>query len=385
MSDFRLVWKNLWRRKLRTLLTLVSILIAFLLFGVVRAFEGSLSSGVELAAADRLVVVNKINFTVPMPIAYVTKIAGVEGVEAVTYADWFGAYVQDPRNQFAAFAAEAESWLENYPEMILDEDDRERFLGNRRGALVGASLAHRFGWNEGDRIPLTSAIWSAEDGSNVWPVTIEGIFTGTNAQTDTSYLLLHHDYLDERRSFARNSVGWIVVTSESPSLNEEVARRIDTLFYNSANQTKTQTEKAFTAAFVNQIGNIGLIITSVVGAAFFTILFIAGNTMALSIRERRKEIAVLKTLGFKSRRIFGLVLAESTLLALAGGLPGLVLAWLAAGAATEAFRGFLPPLVVSSEVVMQSLAAMMALALLTGALPAANALRLRIVDGLAQG
>jgi len=215
--------------------------------------------------------------------------------------------------------------------------------------------------------------------------TIEGIFTGTDPQTDTTYLLMHHEYLNESRSFAKDTLGWLVVTTQSQSMNEEVAQAVDAMFYNSPFQTKTQTERAFSAAFIEQIGNIGLIVTSVVGAAFFTILVIAANTMALAIRERRREIAVMKTLGFTNGKVFGLVLGEAGLLALAGGLPGLAVAWLAAKGASEAFAGFMPPLIVSSEIVAQSLIAMTALALITGILPAASALRLRIADGLGRG
>ncbi len=385
MTSAGLMWKNVWRRKLRAILTIVSILIAFLIFGVLRSFDQALHAGVDLAAADRLVVVSKVNFTVSLPYAYVNKIAAVDGVKRVTFATWFGAYWQEPRNQFAAFAVDPESWLETYPEMIVDPDDRARFLANRTGALVGANLAKRFGWKKGDRIPLPSTIWSRKDGSKVWELTVEGIFTGADAQTDTSYLVFHHDYLNEARSFARDTVGWIVVTTSSHERNDEVARAIDTMFYNSARQTKTDTEKAFSAAFIKQFGNIGLIITSVVGAAFFTILVITGTTMALAIRERTGEIAVLKTIGFTGRRVFALVLGESLFLALLGGIPGLLFASGLVTAMRAALAGLLPTMVFSERTLLEGLVLILALAFVTGIVPAANALRLNITAGLARG
>ena len=385
MTSAGLMWKNVWRRKLRTILTIVSILIAFLIFGVLRSFDHALHAGVDLAAADRLVVVNRINFTVSLPYAYVNKIAAVDGVKKVTFANWFGAYWQEPRNQFAAFAVDPESWLESYPEMVVDPADRARFLANRTGALVGANLAKRFGWKKGDRIPLPSTIWSKRDGSKVWEITIEGIFTAADERSDTNYLILHYDYFNEARAFAKDTVGWIVVTTTSHERNSEVARAIDEMFFNSAHQTKTDTEKAFSAAFIKQIGNIGLIITSVVGAAFFTILVITGTTMALAIRERTGEIAVLKTIGFTGKRVFALVLGESFFLALLGGIPGLFLASGLVTALRAALAGFLPTMVFSGETLAEGLALIALLALVTGVIPAANALRLNISAGLARG
>lgn len=385
MSHGTLLWRNLWRRKLRTLLTIASILIAFLIFGTVRAFEAALNSGVDLAAADRLVVINKINFTQPMPYAYLAKIASVEGVKRVTFANWFGAYWQEPQNVFAAFAVDPETWLDSYPEHLIDADDRARFLANRSGAIVGRSLATRFGIEEGDHIPLPSSIFSKTDGSRVWDVTVEAIAEPRDEQTDTTYLLFHYDYLNESRSFGKDSIGWFVVTTESQQLNEQVADAIDAMFFNSANQTKTDTEKAFSAAFIKQIGNIGLIVVSVVGAAFFTILVIAANTMVLAIRERTGEIAVMKTLGFTGGRIFGLVLGESLLVVLLGGLPGIALAVLMAKGASAAMAGFLPPLIVGGAIVGEALVVMLLLGLLVGAIPATRAFRLEIASGLGRG
>ncbi len=385
MTTPGLMWKNVWRHKLRTILTIVSILIAFLIFGVLRSFDHALHAGVDLAAADRLVVVNRINFTVSLPYAYVNKIAAVDGVKKVTFANWFGAYWQEPRNQLAAFAVDPESWLESYPEMVVDPEDRSRFLANRTGALVGANLAQRFGWKKGDRIPLPSTIWSKPDGSKVWEITIEGIFTAADERSDTTYLIFHHDYFNEARAFAKDTVGWIVVTTTSHERNSEVARAIDDMFFNSAHQTKTDTEKAFSAAFIKQIGNIGLIITSVVGAAFFTILVITGTTMALAIRERTGEIAVLKTIGFTGKRVFALVLGESFFLALLGGIPGLLLAAGLIAGVRATLAGVLPTMVFSGQTIVEGLAVIVLLALVTGILPAANALRLNISAGLARG
>ncbi|MFQ5347883.1 MAG: ABC transporter permease [Rhodothalassiaceae bacterium] len=385
MTSAGLIWKNAWRRRLRTILTIVSIVIAFLIFGVIRTFDQALNAGVELAAADRLVVTNKINFTVSLPFAVVNKVAAIDGVKRVSYATWFGAYWQDERNVFAALAVDPESYLATYPELVVSPEARERFLKDRTGALVGAKLAQRFGWKPGDRIPLPSGIWSQKNGSRVWEVTIDGIFTASNEKADTNYMLLHYKYLDEARSFGGGRVGLLIVTTDSHELNDRVAKAIDDMFANTDHQTRSQTEQAFSASFIKQIGNIGLIVTSVVGAAFFTILIITGTTMSLAIRERIGEIAVLKTIGFTGRKVFALILGESFLLALLGGIPGLILSWLMVNGLKAAAGAFLPAMVFEGETAALGIALLAALGLVTGLIPALQAQRLPIVVGLGKG
>lgn len=386
MSDFFLVSKNLTRKKLRLFLTLFAIFIAFLIFGVLSSFKIAFDAGIDLAADDRLVTVNKINFTQSMPISYISKIRSVEGVQGATYADWFGGYYQDPQKQLIVFGIDVESYMPIYPELILPDEQLRAFLANQQGAIVGKRMADAQGWSLGQRVPISSNIYSkAEDGSQTWDMDIEGIFTANDPALDTNYMMFHHKYLDEARSFGRDTIGWIILTTGDPATNDRVARAIDEQFANSPFETQTDTEKAFNKAFVAQIGNIALIITSVVGAAFVTILFIVGNTMVLAIRERTKEIAVLKTIGFSARRIFGHVLGESFLLAFIGGTLGLAMAafliWLVG---QTPVGGFLPGLTIKAGTIVQAVLMMSLLGFVTGIIPATNAMRLNIITALSR-
>jgi putative ABC transport system permease protein len=386
VNDFVLVRKNLFRKKLRAILMIVSILVAFLIFGMLAGFYRAFTAGEDRAAADRLVVVNKINFTQPMPIAYYNRVRAVEGVRQVTYANWFGGYYQDPKNILIAMAVEPASYIEVYArDLDIPPEAQQAFVRERTGALVGEALARKWGWKVGDRIPLSSNIFSQKNGSRVWDVTIVGIFTARVANIDPSFMVFQYAYFDETRSFAKDTIGWMLLQTTSPSLNDQVAKTIDQMFANSTAETSTDTEKAFNKAFAAQFGNIALIVGLVVGAAFVTILMIVGNTMALTIRERTREIGVLKTLGFSGERILRLVLGESVLLAILGGLPGLALAALAAYALRKSLAGVLPGFAVTWDIALLGLGLMIALGLITGLIPALNAMRLKIAAALGRG
>jgi putative ABC transport system permease protein len=375
------VRKNLFRKRLRVTLTLVAIVVAFLIFGVLAAFQASLNAGVELSAADRLVVTHKVNFTLSLPRSHIARVASLEGVKQITYQDWFGGYYQEPRNFVPAIAVEPESFLNVFPEYRLTPEERQNFISTRTGVIVGKAIAEQYGWRLGDRLPLRSDIYSQADGSNTWDFVVSGVYTGAEAQTDTSSVYFHHDYFDESRSFGKDTIGWLTVQTEDAKNNEAVIKAIDGMFANSAFETETKTEAQFQAAFVNQIGDIGFIVVAVSAAAFFTILLIVGNTMMLSVRERTKEIAVLKTLGFTRQKIFGLVLSESLLMAIVGGLIGLGLATIAVSFVSSA-GGFLATMIMTSGVVAIGLALMIALGLVTGVLPAMRAMNLNVVQGL---
>ncbi|GMG87047.1 ABC transporter permease [Biformimicrobium ophioploci] len=385
MTDLYLIYKNMTRKPLRLFLTCFAIFIAFLLYGAVTALKGALDSGVEMSADDRLVVVNRINFTNPLPISYVQKIRSVEGVEKVTFQNWFGGYYQDPKQQVVTFAAEPESYLDVYPELLVEPEQRQNWLRDRQGLLVGKAIAEQFGWKVGDKIPLNSNIFSHKDGGQTWDFNISGIYTGEDEQMDTRSAVFHYQYFRETNSWNTDSVGWIGLTTKDPALNEQVAKRIDEMFANSSAETDTSTEKAFNKAFIEQIGNIGLIIFGVVFMAFFTILVLVGNTMALAVRERTGEIAVLKTLGFNASRIFRMVLAESMLVTLLGGLAGLGTAYLLIEGAKAAMARFLPGLVMTPEIAVQAVGYMLALGLITGLLPAFKAMRLNLATAFARG
>lgn len=382
MSYLYLLWQNLARKKLRSAMTLFSIVTAFLIFGVLGSFQVALNAGVELAGADRLVVVNKISFIQPMPYSYYARTRAMDGVRNVTHANWFGGYFQDPRQVVPTFAVEAESYLDIYPELVIPEAHRENWLKNRRGALVGRAYASQFGWRVGDTVPLTSNIFTNKDGTQTWEVTVEGIADGNDPKIDTRFVLIHYDYFNKSLDFNSDTVGWLIVSVDDPAMSETVARGIDEMNANSPFETRTSSEEAFNKAFLEQIGDLGLIISSVVGAAFFTILLVAGNSMALAVRERTREIGVMKALGFSSPGLFRMVLAESLLMAMAGGLSGLGLAVLAVGGLKSQIGAILPSLVVTSGVVTVAVALMVALGVLTGAIPAWHALRLNVVLAL---
>ncbi len=384
MSDFYLVRKNLTRNKLRLLLNTFAILIAFLLFGILGAIDQVFKSGIEMSSDSRLIVVNKINFTQVMPLAYVNKIRAIEGVDKATWANWFGGYYQEQKQMVASFSVDPDSYLDLYPEIVVPEEQLQNWKSTRNGALVGEQLAATYGWKVGDTIPLSSNIFSKADGSYTWDLEIKGIMKGETAQIDTSYLLLHYKYFIETQTFGSDYVGWIPVTTTDPDLNEQVAAAIDKQFENSAAETKTSTEKQFNKAFIEQIGNIGFILTSVITAAFFTILMIVGNSMALSVRERTNEIAVLKTLGFSAKRIFGQILSESLLLSCLGGLVGISLAaFLVTGAAeVPQLKRILPTLTFSGDIFSQAVMYMLLLGLVTGFIPAYKAMKLKTIDAL---
>jgi putative ABC transport system permease protein len=386
VNDFTLVRKNLFRRKLRAILMMVSILIAFAIFGVLAAFYAGFTAGEDVAAADRLVVVNKVNFTQPLPVSYYNRVRTVEGVRQVTHANWFGGYYQDPKNVLVVFAVEPETYMDIYArDFEISPQARAAFLRERTGALVGETMARKWGWKVGDRVPIASNIFSQRSGGHTWDFTIVGIMKGKTEKTAADVMWFQYDYFDETRSFGKDTIGWLVLQTASPAENDGVAKAIDAMFVNSTAETSTDTEKAFNKAFTAQFGNIALIVFLVVGAAFVTILMIVGNTMALSIRERTREIGVLKTLGFSGPHIFALVLGESVLLALLGGMPGLALAWAATAALRPSISNFLPGFALNGTIAAQGAILMLVLGLITGFIPGLNAFRLRIAAALGRG
>lgn len=382
MNDATLIRKGLFRKKLRAILLMVSIMIAFLIFGALGAFYTVFTAGVDVAAANRLITVNRINFTVSMPFAYWGRVQQVEGVENVSHASWFGGYYQEPRNFVQSFAVDPESYLAAYPELVMPDEQRTAFLNTRTCLAVGADLATQFGWSLGDRIPLLSNIWQKTDGSSSWEFDICAIFDGDEATVPANYAMFHYEYYNEALAFNTDQLGWMIVNTTDPSINERVGRDIDALFANSSAETETSTEAAFNQAFLEQFGNIALVLVLVIGAAFATILMIVGTTMVMAINERTKEIAVMKTLGFNEGRIFRMVLSESILLSLIGGLIGLGLATLMVTGAAAALAGILPGLAMPMSVVLTALALMIGLGVITGIIPAINATRIRIVEAL---
>lgn len=383
MKYFPLVWAALWRRKPRTILTMLSIVVAFLLYGLLQGVVAAFSAGVDIAGADRLITTGKYSLTQMQPVGYAQQIRSLPGVKQVASQSWFGGIYQTERNFFAQFPSDVVPYLELYPEVLLPADQKETFLRTRTGAIVIKTLADRFGWKIGDRIPIQSTIWPQKNGSNVWEFDLVGIFDAKDGPTRAQheYLLFHQEYFDEARAFARGTVGWFITRVEDPSRNVEVARAIDALFANSPSPTKTDSEKAFNQGFVKQFGNLKLILAGIMSAVIFTLLMLTGNTMMQSVRERIPELAVLKTLGYQNQVVMLLVLAEALLLCGAGAAAGLGLsAWLAPalGAKIPGFGGM--QLTAAAALVGLLLAG--ALAVAVGLPPALRAMRLEIVNAL---
>lgn len=380
---FPLIWKNLGRRKVRTVFTILSVMVAFILFALLAALRTGFTGGVELAGADRLITIHKVSLIQPLPASYEADIESVDGVVDATPATWFGGVYRDKRNFFPQIAVEPEEWLAMYPEYVLKPAERESWLAHRTGAIAGRSLAERFGWKVGDRIPIQATIWQRKDGSKTWEFTLEGIYDGAEEGTDTTQFFFRQDYLQEARAFGEGLVGWYVIRVADPARAAETADAIDAEFANSPAETKTTTERAFVQAFANQMGDIGAIVMAILGAVFFTILIVTGNTMAQTVRERIGELAVLKTLGFTDGRVLGLVIGESLLISGLGGGLGLLLGWATvknvdAGSILSAFylRG------VDAAFGIGLIAA---LGIVAGILPALRAMRLDVVAALRRG
>jgi putative ABC transport system permease protein len=382
---WQLIRAALMRHKVRTLFTLLSVVAAFLLFGLLDSVRGAFAgAGSSVAGINRLVTVSKISFTLQLPKSLLEPIRAVPGVADVTYANWFGGIYQDPKNFFPNEAVAA-NFLDAYPEWKFTPAERAAFRDTRTGAVVGAALAQQFHWKLGDRIPLQATIFPQKNGSNTWTLDLVGIFHVTDARqkAQEKLLLFNWDYFDEARAFGGGNVGWYVVRVADPGAADRVAQAIDALSANSDHETKTQSERAFQLAFVSQFGDIGLIVGAIMAAVFFTLILLTGNTMAQAVRERVPEIAILKTIGFTSGSVLGLVLAESVLLLVLGGVIGVVLAALVAKGLAVSLGFFLPPILSSMAVWARSLGLMVLIGVIVGALPAYRGLRLRVVDALA--
>jgi putative ABC transport system permease protein len=382
MKFLSLVWSNLKRKKLRTALTLLSVFVAFLLYGLLGAISEAFTAGVTMAGADRLVVRHKVSLIMSLPETHRARIERIPGVSSATFLVWFnGIYQNEPKNFFGSFpVSDPEVFLGMYPEFLLPEESKQAWVKTRTGAIVGRSLADRFDWKVGDRIPLVSPIWLRE-GEGAWEFEIVGIFDGAKKGTDTSGFYFRYDYFDEARSIGKGEVGWYVVRVDDPGQAAAVARAIDDEFANSPYETKAEPEGAFAQGFAQQMGDIATIFIAIVSAVFFTILLVAGNTMAQAVRERTEELGVLKAMGFTNELVLSLVLAESCLIAAFGGLAGLGIAWLmtAGGSPVPAM---LPVFYLPWRYIIIGVALVGLLGIVAGIVPAVQAMRLQIAVAL---
>jgi putative ABC transport system permease protein len=381
MKFFALIWSNLKRRKLRTALTLLSVFIAFLLFGLLCTLKEAFTGGVALAGIDRLIVRHKVSLIMTLPVNYKQRMERIPGVASAVHLTWFnGIYQNKPENFFGSFPTEPEPFLDLYTEFLLPEDQKQAWLKTRTGAIAGRALVDRFKWKVGDRIPLTSPIWQRK-GEGAWEFDLVGIFEGAKKGTDTSGFYFRYDYFDEARGIGEGQVGWYGVRVKDPQKAAEVAKAIDDEFANSPYETKAEPEGAFVQGFVQQMGDIGTILIAILSAVFFTILLVAGNTMAQAVRERTEEIGVLKSMGFTNERVLALVLAESCLITAVGGIAGLGLAWLFTLGGSPV-PSMLPVFYLPYRYLLIGVGLVFGLGVLAGILPALQAMRLQIAVAL---
>lgn len=381
MKYFYLIFSSLKRKKIRTALTILSIMVAFILFGYLTAIRQAFDAGVEVAGADRLIVRHKISIIQLLPQNYETKIEAVEGVDNATHSTWFGGIYQEPKNFFAQIPMVPEELFDMFPEYLISDEHKAAWLETRSGAVVGRGLVKRFGWKLGDRIPINATIWGKKDGGRTWEFDLVGIYEGVEKGTDTSQFFFRYDFFDETRAGGSGQVGWYTVRISDPDKAAEVALAIDAEFANSAYETKSEPEGAFIQGFANQIGNIGFIIMSIMSAVFFTILLVAGNTMAYTVRERTNELAVLKAIGFTDQGVLGLILGESLALTFVGGTIGLGLAWMLVSMG-DPTNGSFPVFYIPVRDIFGGLALIVVMAFVAGILPALQAQKLQIADAL---
>ncbi|MCK9684226.1 ABC transporter permease [Scleromatobacter humisilvae] len=387
MKYLHLIWASLFRRKTRTVLTLVSIVAAFLLFGLLDAVRTSFDqAGQSANGAQRLQTGSRLSFIQLLPQSLEARMQQVPGAKIVTYANWFGGAYKDPHNQVFSFAV-APNYLDVYPEMEVSDADRKAFAGARTGVLIGEGLAARYHWKVGDRIPMQSTIFPDKSGSKNWVFDVSGIIHSTDKKAAGFFdqlLLLHWAYFDDTTPYNRGGVGWYVTKVGDVNQADRVAKAIDALSANSDHETRTQTEQAATASWMKQLADIGLIVTSIMGAVFFTLMLLAGNTMMQAVRERTGELAVLKTIGFSGNSVLAMVLAESVLLLVLGGVIGIGLAEPIIPLISHGSKGMLSLAPVGAGSWGLGIALMLAIGLLVGAVPAWSAMRLNIVDALAR-
>jgi putative ABC transport system permease protein len=380
MKYLPLIWKSLWRRKVRTIFTLLSIFIAFLLFGILMTIRAAFSIGVDLAGMDRLILIHKISLIMPLPQSYEGRLETVPGVELVSNSNWFGGVYQDQRNSFPQMAVEPEKYMAIYKEFRLPPDQMKAWLNDRQGAIAGRDLAARYNWKVGDRIPIQATIWQPKGGGRTWEFNLVGIYDG-EPEVDKNNFFFRYDYLNENRAAGDGLVGWYIVKVKDPKQSQALAATFDEMFANSTAETKTTTEKGFIEGFAKQIGDIGSIMIAILVAVLFTILLVVGNTMAQAVRERTSELAVLKTLGFSDVTVLSLVLAESLFVALVGGGLGLLRSWLFV-LRGDPTGGRLPAFYLPTRDVAFGALLIVLVGVAAGALPAAGAMRLKITDAL---
>lgn len=383
MTRIGFILANLFHKKTRTLLTLASIVVAFILFGLLQSLNQAFSSGGDFVGATRLVTQSRISFTTSLPMRMVPEMDAVPGVQRVMYQQWFGAKFRED-TQIFAFAVDPQRLHDVYPEWVMPEAQWQAFANTRTGIIVGKKLAEKYGWKVGDKLPIQSTIFPQKNGDMTWAFDLVGIYGGKDAEWEAQTaggMYVNHAYFAEASQFGSSLAGIFVLRLQDPNMAQSVAMTVDKRYENSSDETKTQTEKEFQAGFLKQLGDIGLIVRWILFAVFFTLLLVVGNTMAQSVRERVPQFAVLKTLGFSDNAVLGFVIAETTAMCAIGGLIGLGLATLLGGAMAKASP--MMPFAIDYRVWVAGIIAIVVLSLIVGLMPALRARRLKIVDALA--
>lgn len=380
MKFRRLIFANLFRKKIRLALTIGSFAIALVLFTFLAVVNSAFNRGIDIAGADRLVVVNRVGLMLTMPISYDDQLKAIPGVKYVTHDHWFGGVYQDEKNFFPQFVIDPENHRKVYPEFIVPDDQWNNFVKDQQGAIAGAKTAKRFGWKVGDRIPIKNTLYGP---TKTWELNLDGIYHTAKPDGDESQFWLQWKNFDENVPDAvKSTAGWYILKLDSPNDAVRVAQAIDAKFANSSFETKTETESAFAAGFAKQFGNIEFLILTIGTVVFFTLLLVTGNTMAISVRERTGELAVLKAIGVTDRTVLFLVLSEAVLIAFVGGVLGLLLAWAAIPVISVALTGLLPPLLLSKAMLSLGVVFALFVGAVSGLLPGLGAMRMRVANAL---
>lgn len=380
MKFSRLIFANLFRKKVRLLLTIGSFAVALFLFAFLGVVNGAFNRGADVVSADRLVITNRTSIINTMPLSYRDQILRIHGVKSVTFDNWFGGVYQDPKNFFPQFVIDPGNQRQVFPELVVPDDQWNTFLKDRQGAIVGAATMERFGWKIGDRIPIKTTLYGLGDKS--WEFNIDGVYHGKRPQDDETQFWLQWDYFEESvPESIKGQIGWYTLRIDDPDDAPRIANAIDQMFMNSPSETRTQTESAFAASWVKQFGNIKFLIITIGTVVFFTLLLVTGNTMAISVRERTPELAVLKAIGFSDRAVLGFILGESLVIAIVGCV-GLLLAAAAIPLLSRAMAGLLPQLLITPSVIVTGVVAALVVGIAAAILPGFGAMRMRVVDAL---
>jgi putative ABC transport system permease protein len=381
MHILKLIFKNAFRHKLRTFLTVLGVTIAILAFGLLRTLISAWYSGVEASSATRLVTRNAISLIFPLPISYKNKIQQIEGVKAVSYASWFGGIYIDEKHFFANYAVDPKTYLAMYPEIVLPPDQKAAVIRDRKSAVAGRKLAERYGWKIGDIITLKGTIFPGN-----WDFVLRGIYKGRDKNVDETAFFFQWDYLNETLKKTAPSradqVGWYMVEVTNPNMAAEVEVKIDQIFKNSLAETLTETEKAFTLSFISMVDAIVIAIQLVSIVIIIIIMTVVANTMAMTARERIGEYAVFKTLGFGGLHISSLIFGESLLITMIGSALGIILTFPTARIFHEQLSTYFPIFYVEAGTIYQDIGASIAVGLIAGIFPAWRAVNIRIADAL---